>query len=97
MLCKRSLRAKNDGRSVAGINADTVVSESGARINTELLVWTAGMKAPPYIAQIGLSCDRPGQVAINNFVHTKFVTTSKMLFRHGCPPRSRWRRVLTVP
>ena len=56
---------------VSGIDADAVVTKNGQRIPADLVVWAAGIKAPAFIAQSGLPCDRLGRVEVNTFLHVE--------------------------
>ena len=56
---------------VSGIDADAVATKSGERINADLVVWAAGIKAPSFIAQSGLPCDRLGRVEVNTLLHVE--------------------------
>ncbi len=54
---------------VSAIDANAVSTKSGERINADLVVWAAGIKAPAFIASSGLPVDRLGRVEVNTFLH----------------------------
>jgi len=50
---------------VSAIEENAVVTQSGERLVAELVVWAAGIKAPAFIAESGLPCDKIGRVEVD--------------------------------
>ncbi len=71
---------------VSAIDETGVVTESGERIVAELAVWAAGIKAPAFIADSGLPCDKIGRVEVDTYLR---VSGSDVIFSIGdccaCP------------
>jgi len=71
---------------VSAVDENAVVTESGESIAAELVVWAAGIKAPAFIAESDLPCDRIGRVEVDT---TLRVTGSDVIFAIGdccaCP------------
>jgi NADH:ubiquinone reductase (H+-translocating) len=51
--------------TLASIDADGVTLSDGARIETETVVWTAGVSPNPLLAELGLPLDRHGRVPVD--------------------------------
>ncbi|MDQ3994416.1 MAG: NAD(P)/FAD-dependent oxidoreductase [Actinomycetota bacterium] len=47
------------------VEAHAVVLSDGSRLETETLVWTAGVKASPWLATLGLPLDERGRVRVD--------------------------------
>ena len=50
---------------LASVDADGVTLSDGRRIDTETVVWTAGVTANPLLAQLGLPLDKHGRVLVD--------------------------------
>ena len=51
---------------VASAEAGALITREGARIEADLIVWAAGVKAPDFLQQIeGLNCNRAGQLLVD--------------------------------
>lgn len=68
------------GTAVTAINADSVVTSSGERIETNTVVWTAGMRASPLTAQIAGQRDPIGRLHVDRDLK---VPTSPNVFATG--------------
>ena len=53
------------GTTLESVDADVARLSSGERIPTHTVVWTAGVKAHPMLAQLGLPLDERGRVRTN--------------------------------
>jgi NADH dehydrogenase len=51
--------------TLTAVDAVGVTLSDGRRIGTETVVWTAGVRANPLLAQLGLPLDRDGRVAVD--------------------------------
>jgi NADH dehydrogenase len=51
--------------AIAAVDAAGTVLSDGRRIDTGTVVWTAGVKANPLLAQLGLPCDDRGRVVVD--------------------------------
>ena len=59
------------GRRVTRLTADGVELQDGTRIESELKVWAAGIKAPPFLAGIdGLETNRINQLVVRDTLQT---------------------------
>src|SRR6185312_8613028 len=47
------------------VSADSVALSDGSRLATQTLVWTAGVKANPLLAQFGLPLDERGRLRVD--------------------------------
>jgi len=56
---------------VSSIETGAVCTKDGEKIGADLVVWAAGIKAPQFIAQSGLPCDRLGRVEVNTYLHVE--------------------------
>jgi NADH dehydrogenase len=52
------------GVAVTNAEPHTVVTKDGERIEADLLVWAAGVKAPPFLAGLGLETSRNNQLVV---------------------------------
>jgi NADH dehydrogenase len=50
-----------------------VLLSDGARIETETLVWTAGVRPSPSVAALGLPLDERGRVPVDEYLHVRGV------------------------
>jgi len=50
---------------VSAIVENGVVTKSGETINADLMVWAAGIRAPAFLAESGLPCDKLGRVEVD--------------------------------
>jgi NADH:ubiquinone reductase (H+-translocating) len=53
------------GTGIAAIDATGVALSDGRRVESETVVWTAGVAANPLVAQLGLPCDERGRVRVD--------------------------------
>lgn len=53
------------GTAVAGVTADAVRDEQGREHPAELILWAAGVEAPPLCASLGLAVNRLGQIVVD--------------------------------
>ncbi len=71
---------------VSAVDEKGVVTESSERIDAELVVWAAGIKAPAFIAESNLPCDGIGRVEVDTKLR---VVGSEVIFAIGdccaCP------------
>lgn len=51
--------------TVQSVEADSVVLDDGERVGTHTLVWTAGVKPNPLVAELGLPLDLGGRVKVD--------------------------------
>ncbi len=74
------------GAKVAEVRADGVVLEGGEVIPSELVVWSAGVKGPDFLAGLGLEVNRINQLVVERTLQT---TTDPNIFAIGdcaaCP------------
>lgn len=56
---------------VTQVEANAVLTASGKRMRADLIVWAAGIKVAPILAEIGLSVNRLGQVTVNQSLQTE--------------------------
>ena len=69
--------------------ADHVVLSSGERIPTHTLVWTAGVKADPFLAELGLPLDERGRVRVDQFLRVEGRTNVWALGDAAAVPNTR--------
>jgi NADH:ubiquinone reductase (H+-translocating) len=53
------------GEQVEQVTAEGVHTRSGAFLPADLTVWTAGVKGPPWLAELGLEVNRLGQLKVD--------------------------------
>src|SRR5579862_3609748 len=56
------------GTTLASVTADEAVLGNGTRISTHTLVWTAGVRPNPLLAELGLPLDERGRVEVDQFL-----------------------------
>lgn len=60
------------GTQVVGADAGGVTIEGGRRVEADLMVWAAGVKAPPVLSELGgLEVNRKGQVVVRPTLQTE--------------------------
>jgi NADH dehydrogenase len=59
------------GCKVSAIEADAVLDSAGNRYRAELCVWSAGIRAPDLLAQLGLATNKAGQLEVDRFLAVK--------------------------
>jgi len=57
------------GTAVLSVEADSVLLEGGERLPTATVVWTAGVRGDPRVAQWGLPIGRGGRVPVTDRLH----------------------------
>jgi NADH:ubiquinone reductase (H+-translocating) len=69
------------GRRVTGVDADGVLLDAGERIDADLMVWAAGIKAPEFLKDIaGLETNRGNQLVVRDTLQT---TRDDAIFAFG--------------
>jgi NADH dehydrogenase len=53
------------GTTLEAVEDDAILLSDGSRLETETLVWTAGQRASPWLATLGLPLDERGRVRVN--------------------------------
>lgn len=66
-LATRNIRVLTRTR-VAAVEADGVRLADGGRVDADLVVWAAGVKASPWLARLGLPQGRLGQIKVDGFL-----------------------------
>jgi NADH dehydrogenase len=69
-LSRRGIEIRT-GTTLAEATADEVVLSSGERIPARTLVWTAGVKANPLLAELGLPLDERGRVRVDPYLRVE--------------------------
>jgi NADH dehydrogenase len=73
-------------QQVKQVTAEGIHTQSGRFVPADLIVWTAGVKGPPWLAQLGLEVNRLGQLVVDP---TLKVTGDEHIFALGdcaaCP------------
>jgi NADH dehydrogenase len=59
------------GTTLASLSAEEAVLGDGTRIPTRTLVWTAGVRANPLLAELGLPLDDRGRVEVDEFLRVR--------------------------
>jgi NADH dehydrogenase len=59
------------GTTLASVSAEEAVLGDGTRIPTRTLVWTAGVRANPLLAELGLPLDDRGRVEVDEFLRVR--------------------------
>jgi NADH dehydrogenase len=57
--------------TLESVEADAATLSDGERIPTHTLVWTAGVRANPLLADLGLPLDERGRVLVDEFLRVK--------------------------
>ncbi|MEO6042148.1 MAG: NAD(P)/FAD-dependent oxidoreductase [Croceibacterium sp.] len=68
------------GVQVTEAVAHAIVTAGGQRIEADLLVWAAGVKGPPGLAELGLETNRSGQLVVGGTLQT---TRDERIFAIG--------------
>ena len=58
------------GAKVAEVRADGVVLDGGEVVPSELVVWSAGVKGPDFLAELGLEVNRINQLVVQQTLQT---------------------------
>ena len=56
------------GTTLEALDADGASFSGGERVETNTLVWTAGVRANPLLAELGLPLDDQGRVRVDRFL-----------------------------
>lgn len=59
------------GCKVTGIDADRVSVDGGPGFDADLCVWAAGIRAPGFLAGLGLALNKGGQIEVDSFLRAK--------------------------
>ena len=59
------------GTTLASVTADEAVLGNDTRIPTHTLVWTAGVRPNPLLAELGLPLDERGRVEVDQFLRVR--------------------------
>ena len=59
------------GTTLASVSAEEAVLGDGTRIPTRTLVWTAGVRANPLLAELGVPLDDRGRVEVDEFLRVR--------------------------
>jgi len=59
------------GTTLASVSADEAVLGDGTRIPTQTLVWTAGVRPNPLLAELGLPLDERARVEVDEFLRVR--------------------------
>ncbi|HZS23985.1 MAG TPA: NAD(P)/FAD-dependent oxidoreductase [Gaiellaceae bacterium] len=59
------------GTTLESVTADEAVLGDGTRIPTHTLVWTAGVRANPLVAELGLPLDERGRVVVDELLRVR--------------------------
>ena len=59
------------GTTLESVDADAVHRSDGSRIPAATLVWTAGVRADPVVAGLGLPCDERGRVRVDEYLRVE--------------------------
>ena len=86
------------GAKVAEVRADGVVLDGGEVIPSELVVWSAGVKGPDFLAELGLEVNRINQLVVEQTLQTTqdpnifaigdCAACPREGFPNGVPPRA---------
>lgn len=86
------------GAKVSEVRADGVVLDGGEVIPSELVVWSAGVKGPDFLADLGLEVNRINQLVVEQTLQTTrdpnifaigdCAACPREGFPHGVPPRA---------
>jgi NADH:ubiquinone reductase (H+-translocating) len=64
-LARRDVEIRT-GTGLESVSDDAVTLSDGSRIETETVVWTAGVRPNPLVSELGLPLDEHGRVTVNN-------------------------------
>jgi NADH:ubiquinone reductase (H+-translocating) len=70
LLGKRGVELRTDTR-LASVDAESATLSDGERIPTHTLVWTAGVRPNPLLAEWGLPVDERGRVIVDEFLRVQ--------------------------
>ena len=59
------------GTTLEALDADGALLSNGERVETNTLVWTAGVRANPLLAELGLPLDDQGRVRVDRFLRVE--------------------------
>jgi NADH dehydrogenase len=74
LLEERGIKVVTDCR-VTGIAPDSVTDMNGVRYPASLCVWAAGIRAPEFLAQLGLPTNKGGQLEVDGQLRVKGCTS----------------------
>lgn len=63
--------AVHTNTQVARAEPGRLRTKDGSQITAELMVWAAGVKAPEFLRNLGLECNRLNQIVVNPFLQAK--------------------------
>ena len=69
-LTRRGVEIRTE-TTLASVDAEAAVLSDGERIPTRTLVWTAGVRANPLLAQLGLPLDERGRVRVDQYLQVE--------------------------
>jgi NADH dehydrogenase len=86
------------GERVTGVDANAVRTASGAAYAADIIVWSAGIKAPEWLGQLGLETNRANQLVVSTTLQT---TRDPDIFAFGdcaaCPWPEEGPKALVPP
>ncbi len=85
LLIDRGVAVKTSVR-VAAVERDALVDSEGNRYPAQLCVWAAGIKAPDFLAGLGLGANRVGQIVVDGSLRT----TDPAIFAFGDCAQAPW-------
>ena len=59
------------GTTLESVEGDSLVLSDGSRLETHTLVWTAGVRAHPLLAELGLLLDERGRVRVDDILRVE--------------------------
>jgi len=59
------------GTTLESVEEDSLVLSDGSRLETHTLVWTAGVRAHPLLAELGLPLDERGRVRVDDMLRVE--------------------------
>lgn len=62
-LEKQKITVKT-GQPVAEVQQDRIIMKDGAELPSEMTIWAAGIKAPPWLTELGLDTNRSNQLVV---------------------------------
>jgi NADH:ubiquinone reductase (H+-translocating) len=78
-----------NGTQVTAVEPGSVMTKSGERLHSDITVWAAGVKAPPFLADIGgLETNRAGQLVVGPTLQT---TRDPQIFAFGDCAAAPWQ------
>ena len=97
LLERLGVQVRTNAR-VAEVRADGVVLDGGEFVPSELVVWSAGVKAPEFLRELGLEVNRINQLVVEQTLQTTWdenvfaigdcCACPREGFPHGVPPRA---------